>query len=887
MMPADSPSGNGDSQPRRKEIGGFQILAKIGQGGMGAVFKARQVSMDRVVALKILPRRIAQNQRFVARFLREARAAARLSHPHIVHAIDAGQAEGYHYFAMEFVDGDTLLSRIRNGGRLPERQALEIARDVATALDYAHHAGIVHRDVKPGNILLAADGTVKLADLGLARETDAADSDITRAGKPIGTPSYVSPEQIRGETDVDGRADVYSLGATLYRLLVGARPYTGGTGTEIMAKHLTAPVPDPRDPAPGVSPGTAAIVQKAMAKDPADRYQNAKEMLNDITWELAVHEPGPGRPAAPTRPRRRLPPKRVYALAAGVAALILALAAVAFLLPGPAPHALAPAPPDPESPEAKDRALLGEARRWIAAHPGRYREGIGRLRDVLAALAAPDVRGEAEEALKTLERRADAADRAFVELGQAASRLREDADYDGAIAVYAQPPPAVADLLSDRAAAAAAALRREAESIIRAALGRARRHWEAAASRRGIAELDRIGHIRYEPGAAEVRKYRSVLVAENQSPNEATLRAAAAKLASTDRGDRVAAVWMFEKLRDRRAVGPLIAALGDTESEVRGPAASALGAFGDRRAVEPLLQALGDPERNVRLGAAWSLEKLADPRSFGAMVGALADDHWMMRQAAVQTLGTLGDRRAVEPLVAALGDRMAAIPPLAAKALDAMGWRPRTPAERAASLVAREKWDDAVKEGAAAVGPLLGAMKNRAELRRASAAAALARIGSPASPFLRAALTDGDPERRAAAAVGLGVLRDRRAVEPLIAALNDDEEWVRLDAAVALGRLGDRRAVEPLHKKLRDKSLIVRCPAAAAAARLGDRRGFAFLVAALRSDRRGQRHAAARELGDLGDPLAVPPLRAALTGETGVVRAGILRALKKLGVTVP
>lgn len=266
-----------------QRVGNFEILGKIGKGGMGTVFKARQVMMDRIVALKILPPHLARNKQFVVRFLREAQSAARLSHPNIVGAFDAGVADGYNYFAMEYVDGQGLDKLIHeSGGKLSEERALEIVRDVAKALDYAHSAGIIHRDIKPDNILISNDGVTKLADLGLARETGQSEMHLTQTGVAIGTPNYIAPEQVRGESDLDGRCDIYALGATLYHLVTGSPPYVGGTGTEVMSKHLTEPVPDARKINPSVSPETVALIRKSMAKTRKGRHATAGEFLTDV-----------------------------------------------------------------------------------------------------------------------------------------------------------------------------------------------------------------------------------------------------------------------------------------------------------------------------------------------------------------------------------------------------------------------------------------------------------------------------------------------------------------------------------------------------------------------------------------------------------------------------
>ncbi|MFO7897641.1 MAG: protein kinase [Planctomycetota bacterium] len=293
---------------RRIEIGGFEIIERIGRGGMGAVYRARQVSMDREIALKVLARRLARNEAYVKRFVREARAAARLDHPHIVQGIDVGKSSGYYYFAMEFVEGETAAEKVTREGPLDEEEALRICRQIARALDHAHQrANIIHRDVKPQNILLSRAGPAKLADLGLARQKIQGDSTVTSSGITLGTPDYIAPEQIRGEIGLDGRCDIYALGATLYHLLVGHPPYRGETANVTMARHLTDPVPDLTADRPDVSPSAAAVVRWAMQKEKADRFQTAAEMADAIGRAL---DGEPVQPPPTTEPRRPRPVRR-------------------------------------------------------------------------------------------------------------------------------------------------------------------------------------------------------------------------------------------------------------------------------------------------------------------------------------------------------------------------------------------------------------------------------------------------------------------------------------------------------------------------------------------------------------------------------------------------
>ncbi|MCZ7648012.1 MAG: PQQ-binding-like beta-propeller repeat protein [Planctomycetota bacterium] len=262
-------------------IGQFQLLEKIGEGGMGAVYKARQANLDRIVALKVLPRNLAADRQFVDRFLREARATAKLNHPHIVAGIDVGEAGGVYYFAMEYIEGENLGQRIDREKRLAEREALELGVAVASALSHAHKAGILHRDVKPENIILSSDGP-KLADLGLAKGTATENTALTQTHMVVGSPNYISPEQASGARDLDGRTDVYSLGCTLYHAVAGRTPFEGATAAVLMAKHLTERMPHPQDLNPGLSDGFCAVLARMVARDREHRHAGAEACWADL-----------------------------------------------------------------------------------------------------------------------------------------------------------------------------------------------------------------------------------------------------------------------------------------------------------------------------------------------------------------------------------------------------------------------------------------------------------------------------------------------------------------------------------------------------------------------------------------------------------------------------
>lgn len=277
---------------RLKEIGGFELLSRIGEGAMGAVFKARQKSMDRVVAVKILPPAIAANREFILRFKKEARSTGKLSHPNIVSAIDVGQdaSSGLWYFAMEYVDGPSLKQMLDEQEVFEERRALEIVMGVARALQCASRAGLVHRDVKPHNIMLTGKGVPKLADLGLAHEIDS--EGLSESGRAIGTPCYMSPEQVRGETDqLDIRADLYALGATLFHLVTGRPPYAGRNAAEIMSKHLYEAIPQASRYNKKISLECSRIINSLMQKEKERRMRSPLVLIEAIDRILSRSQP--------------------------------------------------------------------------------------------------------------------------------------------------------------------------------------------------------------------------------------------------------------------------------------------------------------------------------------------------------------------------------------------------------------------------------------------------------------------------------------------------------------------------------------------------------------------------------------------------------------------
>jgi serine/threonine protein kinase/beta-lactam-binding protein with PASTA domain len=277
------------TQPRL--LGGrYELDGIVGRGGMAEVFRARDIRLDRIVGVKTLRDDLARDQTFQARFRREAQSAASLNHPSIVAVYDTGEDmvgnTPVPYIVMEFVDGRTLRDLLRDDRRLLPERAAEITDGVLRALDYSHRNGIVHRDIKPGNVMLTRAGDVKVMDFGIARAVSDAQATMTQTAQVIGTAQYLSPEQARGER-VDARSDLYSAGCLLYELLTGRPPFTGDSPVAIAYQHVReAPVPPSRID-PELPPWCDAIVLKAMEKDPADRYQSAGEMRNDLQRALS------------------------------------------------------------------------------------------------------------------------------------------------------------------------------------------------------------------------------------------------------------------------------------------------------------------------------------------------------------------------------------------------------------------------------------------------------------------------------------------------------------------------------------------------------------------------------------------------------------------------
>jgi len=334
---------------KERRVGNYEIIEKIGVGGMGAVYRARDLRNGRACAFKILPPSLAKDEKYVKRFIHEAALASKiLDHGNIVKGLGAGHADGFYYFVMEFVDGENIHQMLERVARFPEETALKIIIPIVQALDHAHSQGLVHQDVKPENIIIDRKGTAKLLDLGLARRA----GDLK--GARMGTPMYVSPEQIRGRRAIDARSDIYSLGATLYHMLTGEPPFLGKTDDETLRQHVEDELPWPQDLVPELSGDVCMVLSRMLTKGPDQRYANCGEVLSDMESVLSGQHArfaaeGPGSQAPPEdapgaepepsvedrrpragrgRPRRR----RRRPAAAGASTVAYAVAGIALII---------------------------------------------------------------------------------------------------------------------------------------------------------------------------------------------------------------------------------------------------------------------------------------------------------------------------------------------------------------------------------------------------------------------------------------------------------------------------------------------------------------------------------------------------------------------------
>ena len=433
------PAQQAASSASGQRLGEYQLVRKVGQGGMGAVYEAIQTKLNRQVALKILPKKSTQDRAFLERFYREAQAAAALNHPNIVQVYDIAEDKGYHFFAMEFVEGENLLQRVKRDGKLPADEALAIAEQVAKGLRFAQQRSIIHRDIKPDNIMVTRDGQVKLADLGLAKSTED-DKGVTQTGAGLGTPYYMAPEQAQDARNVDHRADIYALGITLLHLVTGKRPFDGDSAYSIIIQHRERELPSAQELGAEVTRGVEAVIHKMAAKDPAQRYQDYDSLLSDLAKVRAGQPPEaiaeklrdlPTTAAVTshrtTRTRAaREKPKGKGALVVGIGVVAVALIGIGVFVasrPGSGPRdtsqtTVRPTAVDPPGrpDKTKDLAeILAYAESYAKDHPDEFAEIIGKFEQVRGKGMGTAHGMEATDRIRTWQKKWDDAALAEIE----------------------------------------------------------------------------------------------------------------------------------------------------------------------------------------------------------------------------------------------------------------------------------------------------------------------------------------------------------------------------------------------------------------------------------------------------------------------------------------
>ncbi len=464
-----------------RTLAGYKIVEKIGSGGMGTVYRAEQLSMSRDVALKVLYHRYSQDEVFVKRFIREARSAGGLNHSNIVRVYDVGQENGFYFMSMEFIKGRSIHEILLDEGRMEPERALDVVTQTARALEHAQKNGIIHRDVKPENIIIDEEGHVKLADLGLAKNIGMAqEASMTVEGQVMGTPQYMSPEQVTDSSSVDHRTDIYSLGASLYYMVTGDRPFEGNTAVEIMVAVIHDEVRFKKEHYEYVPRQVMKVIEKAMAKDANRRHQTATELVKELEYirsrpltlaaQAAAPKPRAVRSAVARREREPVSVQEKkaasYMWVAAVAAGLLLVIGLLIAFSGGKPEKpreeityddsnrdnnrkkndekkqVQTPPPPPPIEMVKKPEFDGKAKKeWEAVlslytqHPDDYAEILRRLSDIYNGYPSSSYAEKAEKLHSQVTKQLD---EAFAKARTQSDELKRTRDFNGAIALWAE-----------------------------------------------------------------------------------------------------------------------------------------------------------------------------------------------------------------------------------------------------------------------------------------------------------------------------------------------------------------------------------------------------------------------------------------------------------------
>lgn len=891
-------------------LGNYRVGPRIGEGGMGVIYRATHTLIGRQAAIKVLSGTHSRNPSVIARFQREARAASRLGHPHIIDVFDFGQTpDGREYYVMEYLPGENLGELLARRGRLPWRVLQPIIGQTLSALGTAHDHGLIHRDVKPENILVChqPDDTllIKVVDFGIAKSLALGPDGIklTAAGSVMGTPEYIAPEQIRDQT-IDGRADLYAVGLILFEAIMGRQPYGGPDTTALMLAHLNEPLPavEPLPPELGVPADIAEVLARATAKDRDARFPDARSFARAIGYEdtaqAVPRAPGPGsEPLAPTRRFEAHPalveatrrPRWRRGLAIGLATAGLAGVA-ALVMRGSPPRETAPHTGRPTS---------------AALRPGRARPNPSAAADGTATPPGDDLIALLVDVRRALRQGMRATE---AELRRSSVRgLAELRDPDTAALLTAalldDPDPGVRG-------AAALALAAVGGDTVAADLRRAARQ-SAGLSRLQV--LEALWHAGHEEGrrellealtdrAAELRLSAALTLAEAGEARAApVLRRALAAPGGLDPAALIAVLRALASLGSVPATNSLLQAVQrDDRPLVQLGAAEALAKLGRPESTQVLQRLARQPDPAVRLMAAQVLTGLGDPLGPATLQDSLQDATASTRALAARGLAAWTAPAAVTALAAALGDAAPSVRTAAAEALARLfAARPQTLVRRGQQWVqaALERGDWALRYAALDVAgeldpelaaELLGwALRHGdARLRRA-AAQRLGEIGPPATQttaLLRHALQDRAVEVRAAAAVALAGTGDPSATPVLAALTQEADPQLALNAAAALWRAGDGSQQAAVKGALRSADARQRRAAVAALALVPRPEARALLEPALRDADPQVRLTAALALAETGDtqPSTRSELRRALQRASGDPLA-IVRALARGG----